>query len=79
LLVLGFILVFSVIPVPPPPWSFLPYIFLVMVAIGVVLSVFCGCKMGTDGREDVYAVSAAADDPTLVGRNTSLSDSETNV
>ncbi len=80
LLVLGFILVFSVIPVPPPPWSFLPYIFLVMVAMGVVLSVFCGRKMGTDGgQEDVYAVSAPADDVTLVGRNTSLSDSETNV
>jgi amino acid transporter len=60
--VLGFILVFSVIPVPPPPWSFLPYIFLVMVAIGVVLSLFCGRNMGTAGREDVYAGSAAADD-----------------
>jgi len=60
--VLGFILVFSVIPVPPPPWSFLPYIFLVMVAIGIVLSLFCGRNMGTAGREDVYAGSAAADD-----------------
>ena len=59
--VLGFILVFSVIPVPPPPWSFLPYIFLVMVAIGVVLSVFCGRNAGSIEYEGFHEVPATDD------------------
>jgi amino acid transporter len=40
LLVLGFILVFSVIPIPPPPWSYLPYIFVGMVLVASLSSAF---------------------------------------
>jgi amino acid transporter len=40
LLVLGFILVFSVIPIPAPPWSYLPYIFIGMVIVTSLSSAF---------------------------------------
>jgi len=59
--VLGFILVFSVIPVPSPPWSFLPYIFLVMVAIGATLSLFCRGKAGSIQYEGIHEVPATDD------------------
>lgn len=60
--VLGFILVFSVIPVPSPPWSYLPYIFLVMVALGVLISLRCGRKAGAKERKETYAMPDTADD-----------------
>jgi amino acid transporter len=40
LLVLGFILVFSLIPIPAPPWSYLPYIFIGMVIVTSLSSAF---------------------------------------
>jgi amino acid transporter len=40
LLVLGFILVFSVIPIPAPPWSYLPYIFIGLLVLTSLSSVF---------------------------------------
>jgi amino acid transporter len=40
LLALGFILVFSVIPIPAPPWSYLPYIFIGMLVVTSLSSIF---------------------------------------
>jgi amino acid transporter len=62
LLVLGFILVFSVIPIPPPPWSYLPYIFLGLLLVASISSV---CFLRAQPRKQSFvaetSVSAEAD------------------
>jgi amino acid transporter len=38
MLILGIVLVLSVVPLPPAPWVYLPYIFVLTLAVGVAIS-----------------------------------------
>ncbi len=41
IVILGAVLALSVFPAPPPPWRYLPYLFLLFVSGGTAISWFC--------------------------------------